>query len=273
MDDKTKRKLQRIEIDILDEIVRVCEKHDIKYYLAGGTLLGAVRHGGFIPWDDDIDISMPREEYNIFKEICKKELDGKYFLQNHESESKYWYGISHVKVRKNGTLFEESWIEHLNDVHKGIFVDIFILDHVKKKESILQDIQAILLNIFMNLYRYKQIGATRKMFFKYEFILFIILLASFFKAEHLIKLQKLIISKNFNLDYEYYVNFGSPYGHKKTTISKKIYDPPKKIKFEGKFYNAPNDWHNYLKCIYGDYMKLPPKDKRVRHNISKVIVK
>jgi len=269
MDERTKEKLRSTELEILEEIVRICEKYDITYFLVYGTLLGAIRHKGFIPWDDDVDIAMPRKDYNKFKEICKTELDEEYFLQNHETEPFYWHGISQIKVRKDNTLFEEPWVTDL-DVHKGIFVDIFVLDHAKKQNSILQDIQATLFEVTQGMMWHKIIVASQDEYsLKHKFIVSI---ASLFKLEHLIKMQKKIISINRNEDSSYYIHFGGRYNHKKKTLPKGVFHPPKKVEFEDKQYDAPNDWDHYLTRIYGDYMEIPPEDKRGSHDPERVIV-
>lgn len=264
------RKLQLIEIEILDEVVRICEKYNITYYLIYGTLLGAIRHKGFIPWDDDIDIAMPREDYNKFKEICKKELNSEYFLQSYETDPLYWN--SHVKIRKNGTLFEESSIVNL-DTHKGIFVDIFILDNASSEKSILQEMQAAAYKLFKYMIAQKvQIIPGEESKFKQKLLKIIftplILLIS---QNQLQSILQSITTINKDPKSKYYVSFGSVYGYRKVTISKEKYYPPARVEFEGKVYNAPRDWDYYLKRIYGDYMQLPAEEKRVsQHGLMRI---
>lgn len=272
MDRTKKKKLRSVELEILDEIVRICEKYDITYFLGYGTLLGAVRHKGFIPWDDDVDILMPRNDYNKFKKICKNELNSKYFLQTHETEPSYWQGISRFKVRKNDTLFEEPLIANL-DVHKGIFVDIFTLDHTPNQKSLLQDIHAILYQISKFMMNYKKTNISRKMDEKYELIKLSRFISFFFKSEQLLKLQEKIVSNYKDRDSQYYIHFGGRYSHRKKTIPKDVFHPPTKVEFEGNLYNAPNDYDKYLTRIYGEnYMELPPEEKRRSHEPEKVIV-
>ena len=126
-DDKTLKKLHKVEIEILDEIVRICKKHNIKYSLFAGTMLGAVRHAGFIPWDDDIDVGMLRSDYEKFIKIAHEELDSKFSLDCFEYNKKYHLGFA--KIKKNGTIFDEEASHHM-DNHKGIFVDVFPVDNV-----------------------------------------------------------------------------------------------------------------------------------------------
>lgn len=106
MDRKTLRKVQLTQLEILKEVDRICTKHGIKYWLSGGTQLGAVRHNGFIPWDDDLDIDMMREDFNRFLKIARTELQESYYLQDWFTEKAY--GLPFAKIRKNNTLFVEA---------------------------------------------------------------------------------------------------------------------------------------------------------------------
>jgi lipopolysaccharide cholinephosphotransferase len=116
-EDKNNRKVQLIELEILLEVDRICRKNDIKYQLSGGTLLGAVRHQGFIPWDDDIDIIMLRNDYNKFIALCKIELNNSYFLQIPETDDKT--PSLYAKIRKNNTAYISYEYRNIN-YHHGI---------------------------------------------------------------------------------------------------------------------------------------------------------
>ena len=128
------RKVQLTELEILEKIDEICKKNNINYFLIGGTLLGDVRHKGFIPWDDDIDIGMLREDYEKFINVCLKNgaLGKDYYLHCNESDDDYF--IPFIKVKKNNTTFAEKNIENIN-THKGIFLDIFPYDNVPKPHS------------------------------------------------------------------------------------------------------------------------------------------
>ena len=130
--------LHKIQIEILDEIVKICDKHDITYFLCTGTLLGAIRHKGFVPWDDDIDICMPRKEYTKFAEICKEELQDGFLLQDWHTEPLHY--LTFAKVKKIDTIYKEKSTMNL-PINKGVFVDIFILDNVEKKNSAIYKLQ------------------------------------------------------------------------------------------------------------------------------------
>ena len=123
--DEQKAQIQEAELLILAELDRICQKHGIIYMVAYGSLIGAIRHNGFIPWDDDVDICMPRPDYQKFKEICKEELREDFFLQDNNSDPEYYYLID--KIRLNGTIFKESFVAKYN-IHHGIYIDIFPVD-------------------------------------------------------------------------------------------------------------------------------------------------
>lgn len=122
------RQLQLVQLELLLEFDRICRKHNIKYSITGGTLLGAVRHGGFIPWDDDSDVSMMRCEYEKFVAVCDQELDtDKYYFQDIDRTPGYRWGYG--KLRRKGTVFLREYQEHM-PYEQGIFMDIFPRDSV-----------------------------------------------------------------------------------------------------------------------------------------------
>lgn len=121
------KKVWQIELDILEKIIKICDENNIKYCLSGGSLLGAIRHKGFIPWDDDIDIAMKREDYNNFLKIASKEIKAPLFLQYYESEKGYFYGHTQIRNSETTAVIDGDQYRPFN---KGIFVDIFPLDNV-----------------------------------------------------------------------------------------------------------------------------------------------
>ena len=127
------KRLQLVELDILKEFIRVCNELNVKYFLDSGTLLGCIRHGGFIPWDDDIDVSMPREDYEIFLKEGQKLLKNKYFLQTYKTDPEYTMGFA--KIRNSETTFIESSVKNLK-INHGVYIDIFPLDGYNDKNKI-----------------------------------------------------------------------------------------------------------------------------------------
>lgn len=126
LSDKELRSLQMVLLEMLLELDRVCKKNGISYCLLMGTMLGAVRHGGFIPWDDDLDVAMMRPEYEKFREACKRDLDqSRFFYQDHTTDPHYRWG--YARIRRKDMEFVRLGQEHMK-MRTGIFLDIFPMD-------------------------------------------------------------------------------------------------------------------------------------------------
>lgn len=261
---KMLKKLHDCEVEILNEIVRVCEKYSLVYFLVGGTLLGAVRHKGFIPWDDDLDIAMPREDYNKFLEIAPKELQPDFALQYHKNEKNYW--LPFAKVRRKNTIYQEELPFFVNE--QGIWVDVFPLDYVKNKNLCLNAyLKSKSIRLFINKLNDKEFNA-KNWSFKFR-LLFGLCKLFHIKNAQLMKIHDKIVPKKQKGDY--IMNFGSQYGVEKQFMPKEYYFPAKKLEFEGKEYNVPNEYEKVLMQIYGaDYMQLPPVEKRINHKPKRI---
>lgn len=259
------KKLHKYEVEILDEIVKICEKYNLEYFLIGGTLLGAIRHKGIIPWDDDLDIAMPREDFEKFIDICSKEFNERFILDFHNVNNKYWNCFA--KVRLKNTIFAEKQMEAYNG-NKGIWVDIFPLDKSGKPK--ISKIQKKLVNIFQRIMYIKTGIYSDKKFrrignFVVNKILFF--LNNNFWGMLQTKVMKIQNNNKKSLNF---INFGSQYGIKKQTHPIDKFLPTVEVEFENKKYKAPGDYDYVLTKIYGDYMKLPPEEKRVTHNPLKI---
>ena len=256
--------LQEVQLEIALEVKHICDKLNLQYFLIGGTLLGAVRHKGFIPWDDDFDLGMPRKDYDKFIQYCSKELNTKYFLHCHETDPEYWY--NYAKIRKNGTLFEERSISKI-DTHKGIFVDIFPLDNVISPYSRFLELQSILVSQ-LRLIIYRKRGLDLKYNFnRKQRILFLIMKK--LKIASVAKLQLRIMTIYTNRSTAYWVSFGSNYSHITETMPKDKYLPSGNLEFEGTLFKVPADYDYVLTRLFGDYMVLPPVEQRVgRHALE-----
>ncbi len=261
MDDKTLRKLQLTELDILIEIDKICKENNIQYFLIGGTLLGAVRHKGFIPWDDDIDVGMIRSDYEKFIDLClnKNVLGEKYFLHCNESDENYF--IPFIKVKKNNTTFAEENIDNIQ-THKGIFLDIFPYDNVPKQKSIMQRAQAIIVrNIHYAIYvKYNVYSLKNK---KRKVLTWIFTLLPVKTLKKMNRYFSTIFEKRKN--NKYMVSLAGSSSYEEETLLKDRLFPLKKIKFENLEFDAFNDDDYYLSQLFGDYMKLPPKEDRKTH--------
>ena len=260
--DKYVRKLQLVELEILEEVDRICKKNNIDYFLNGGTLLGAVRHKGFIPWDDDIDVTMTRKNYNKFIEACLKDLNSKYIIDNYKTNKKCCF--SFTKIKKKGTLYVESRDYNTYDENSGIWVDVFPLDGQPKPMSIIMRIQNRLcmflrtaITIKNNSNHYNKSKIRKKI---YRILLTPI------PVKFMSYLLEKIISIYDEDKVQYLSSFSTVYSLSKETFEKSKLFPYKDIEFEGRKFMGIAGYDYYLEKMYGDYMKLPPKDKRVNHH-------
>ena len=241
-----------VMLKLLRELDRICTKYDIPYWLDGGTLLGAIRHGGFIPWDDDIDVAMLRNDYYRFLEVAKTELRDDIYLQTRETDSDY--PMFFAKLRDKYSTFHEPMYERLK-CHKGIFLDIFPFDYVKHSwwqshlKLFLHDTNYSVVRHGAFLQR--TVGYLMKRFIRYSHIPLYNWLNDFFHAETMEEADSLAWAMEIN---EYKL------------LSKDVLFPLKRHEFEGEMFNIPCNYDTYLREYFGDYMQLPPLNKRVRHN-------
>lgn len=246
INEKTLKDAQKIMLEILIEVDRICMKNNIEYWLADGTLLGAVRHRGFISWDDDIDICMLKEEYNKFLEIAPKELKEKFFLQTSKYDKNY--NFLYPKIRDRNSIFIEKYDSNQEKFHQGLNLDIFVMDRYFIRSKIL----------YRFLYFFKNIKIENNRINNYYFFKKIIVS---FKlnicAEKILKFFLTNKKQNSRLGYRYYWKQLYKYND--------IF-PLKEIEFEGYKFSCPNNTDAYLKELYGDtYMELPPEKDRVWH--------
>lgn len=266
MNDLQLAKLHKVQLEIAMEVKKICEKHKIKYFLIAGTLLGAVRHKGFIPWDDDLDIGMLRKDYKRFLKIAIKDLNEKYYLETWERSS--GYGLPFAKIRKNGTKYIEKNSKGVN-CHPGIFIDIFPFDHVPDNRM-----QRFMHENSLKLYQYIILELCNyNLSFDFKGIegLSYRLLKKSVKGLNIEKMKEKYeaISQKYNKNQtEHVVATGGSYGYKKETIKFAWVSQLDELEFEGQLFKVPKGYKEYLTYFYDDFMTAPPKSKRYnRHGI------
>lgn len=259
------RELQLCQLDIALEIRDICEKYKIPYFLVGGTLLGTIRHGGFIPWDDDLDIGFLREDYNRFIEICKNDLPDRLFLQTWDTDE--YYGLPFAKVMLKETIYKQ--IEcGTSKAADMIFVDLFPYDNMSSN-IIKRKYQFYLGKTAEKLFLYKQ-GYAVWIYSKHRFLHRIFSLTSHLFTKKILK--KIIYSMQTmenNIKTAQVINLNGAYRDKEYMEFNGT--KTKKMMFEGYEFNVPLGWEQLLKNMYGDYMKLPPENERVNKHKAAII--
>lgn len=268
MDDKTLRKVQLVQLDILNEFKRVCNLIGIDYFLESGTLLGAVRHKGFIPWDDDLDVAMMRDEYELFLKEAPKILHNDYEIVSWRNAPEYAHPF--IKIIKKGTLYKE----HKDDSHNpknGIYIDVFPYDVFPEKKT-QQFVQGTILMLFRGIVRAKCNCKTWRTISgvnvgKYIKNIPLRLISFLFSKNTAVSIYEKYCIKYNKTDSDYvYINGAFAYG--KEIHSVKSFKSFKDYDFEKGTYKGPSDYDLFLTELYGDYMKLPPENERKnRHMI------
>lgn len=263
------RKLQKKELEILTAVVKVCEENNIKYIIMHGTLLGAVRHQGFIPWDDDIDICMPRESYDKFIDIGEKFLPSNLKIQHYKTEENC--PNIFAKVRDENTIFLQK--EHVDlDINQGVFIDIFPLDRIKKgNHQIAKEYwRKGIFNILNECYDIGYVkGIKRKSSVLIGYSIHFILWKGLWRFVDRNKFIEREDKRRKKLhetgdDCVFYSVDRKIIG-KYSRITER-----KKYLFEGQEFWGPQNYDEVLKKLYGEYMLIPPEKDRITHQPLKV---
>lgn len=262
------KKVHELELKIALEIKRICEKNHINYFMTAGTLLGAVRHGGFIPWDDDMDIGMLRCDYERFIEACEKDMGEEFYLQTWDTDPEYPFSFG--KVRLNRTHFVESFSKN-SGIHDGIFVDIFPFDNVPDNEAE-RRLQSKRYFICKRLLWIKKgMGQYIKSENKTKCIKYnaFWLLSRVVRYKSVKEYYKKIQQRYNRSETQRIVTDGS-YAYEKESIPRRWAENLEPVAFEGEELLSYQDRIAYLEHFYGNYMELPPVEKRNRHMLLDV---
>ena len=256
-------KLHQVQLEMLDEFDRLCRKHGLSYWLDSGSALGAIRHQGFIPWDDDVDIGMIREDYEKFISIAEKEMSSDYVIFDNRSEP--LYNNFHIKIKKRNTLYPQAYDYNFNC--RGIQVDIFPFDYVPDNSK-----KTIRRCKMIQKYRRLSDLATRKALSNNPIKLIIQCIAKI--------LPEKVYRNHFNNLCQKYnsapTGFLTSHTYRMQRTKVRIFNtehmiPTQRIAFEDREYSIMNNPDAYLKNMYGDYMKLPPAEQREYHLVGEII--
>ena len=257
------RRMQLIELSVLKEVKRICEKNNINYFLIGGTLIGAIRHKGFIPWDDDIDIGMSRPDFDKFVEVCKTDLGEEYFLQTPETEENNAdYEVA--RIRLNGTACVQAFRKNTK-THNGFYVEVFPYDNLPENK-----ITRYFYGRFFPLF--KRICAIRMGYTPHpkKWIYRVVLRISTFisrviplKVIHKKMLNYHVKQNKKNTEYVFLLS--GAWGYEKEMHLRSTISEFTMVQFEDDMFQAPKDYDKFLREQYGDYMQLP-KDIEACYN-------
>ncbi len=265
LNDEILRKIQLIQLEMLIEVDRICKKCDINYNIIAGTLLGAIRHKGYIPWDDDADVALLRPEYEKFRIACKTELDkSRFYFQDHRNTKGYRWGYG--KLRKKNTLFLRKYQEHM-PYEQGIFIDIFPLDGVPDNYFLrsMKNFECFCVRKIL----WSKVGKiAEKNFWKRQVykILERIPENKVFRYYHRMicnanhqktRMVRILMFPTPNNEYGYYRNW---------------YENSTDTNFEGVVFQGIKDYDSYLNFKFGNYMELPPIEDRKVHPVSKIVL-
>ncbi len=253
-------KLKKCEFQMLKCFKEICDSLNIKYYILGGTLLGAVRHKGFIPWDDDVDVFIPRKDYELFLQKAQELMPKHYFLQTHETDENYPNNFA--KLRDSSTTFIEKSCRNIKMNH-GVYIDIFPLDYypVSAYKRILFKIKKRLLT-----WRINTIFDLGKLSLKTKIATFVSILIYPSRKKAIEKREKLFKSVKTT---DMVVNNSGAWLSKEIVPLEWCKDGVM-LEFEGLQLRGPTEYDEWLRFVYGDYMKLPPENERIPHHFVEV---
>lgn len=272
-DEEILKKIKETEKEILLKFVSICEKYNLNYFVVFGTLLGTIRHKGFIPWDDDIDVGMLRKDYEKFLEVAQQECGEDFFLQTVDTDPNYH--LYFAKLRKMDSIFVENSLQKA-DSTSGFYIDIFPYDMVSDNNMQMkrQIKLAVSLGMLLSISRVKEpqigsYGKTKESILRaiWKVIYYgmkILGISGSFIEKLFIKVSTKFNEKKCNR----YVTFSAQ--AEKWIVHREEIEPLLNKKFEDINVQVPKGYDSILKRCYGDYRVLPPEEKRVNHMPVKI---
>lgn len=256
------QELQAVLTEMLAWFHRFCAAHHLRYYILGGTMLGAVRHGGFIPWDDDIDVGMPRADYQRLEQLMKEYPHDIYLLETPNSEKPDFF-YAYTKLYDTRTILTENT---RIPVRRGVFLDIFPLDGAgDTKEESIAYYQPIKRRLNLLLSMTTGIRQGRK-FYKNASVMLLRCIPRWLidPKKLLWDIQRRCKEKSFDR-YAWVSNFAGAY-REREIMPREVFGEPKEYNFENMIVYGVSDYETYLTALYGNWRQLPPVDKRKTHH-------
>lgn len=263
---KDLRKAQLLMLKILKEVHKICEENNIKYFLSDGTLIGAIRHQGFIPWDDDLDIGMLREDYEKFCKIAPQILSENFILQNFQTDK--GYGLQFGKVILKNTVWIEKVAKNTNRQWSGIYIDIFPYDNItenKKKQKLINRLYIFIQGLILIKFKYINISNYESMAKKLKYVLKKIYLCTISK-KLLIYIRDSICKRYLNKSNTLVTKYGGNFYKNQNPYN--FYKDLTLQTFEDTSFYIPKNYDKILKNLYGNYMEIPPIEKQRQHGIE-----
>ncbi len=261
LDDRSLRQLQMIELELLLEADRICKKHGIKYNIIAGTLLGAVRHQGFIPWDDDADVAMLRPEYERFRSACEQDLDQeRFYFQDHRNTAGYRWGYG--KLRRKGTEFIREHQEHM-PYETGVFIDIFPLDQVPDRypQRVIHNLHCFMIRKILWSTVGQKADRSRIRRIIYECL-------SRIPERSVFHHYQRFVQRGNRRETGWVRILTYPTPNKQYGYRREWYEESAAYEFEGHRFPGIRNYDKYLNFKFGDYMTLPPEQQRKTHPVS-----
>lgn len=248
------QQVQEILLQLMSEFHNFCITHNIKYYMIGGTLLGAVRHKGFIPWDDDIDVGMLRQDYEKFLALSSK-FSKNYIISNYKTNKHANFPLTRIHVP--GTYIKTNEPKKFNH---ALFLDVFPIDNVPNSYSLAKK-HANKIRFYKNLLHYKgYIQSKNKI--KNSFRKIVRVFLAPIRYNCIIAKMDRIFQMFANEDTACVCSMASQYSYEKQTMKREIYGEPILLPFDNYYFYAPQEPIKYLTQLYGEYQKLPSIEKR-----------
>lgn len=261
------RQLHDVLLEMMCRFDTLCREHDIQYFLGGGTLLGAIRHGGFIPWDDDVDLMMTRENYDKLCTLPVEAFPKGWFLQTYQTDPHYHGDMA--KIRLDGTVYSTEFSSRFPQMHQGIFIDIFAHDRTAKSKK-MQKLHIFCTTLVRSMVFHKWEETPMQFYGKHKvFCALATGLIRILPMRFLEWLREWIYRwyEKSNSEY-FYDGMGMHLQH--GAFPAQLLDKAVYRKFEGKQFPVPENFDAYLTFSYGDYRKMPAEEDRRLHSIARL---